>query len=415
MSIPARGATLLRVLVPFGGLVALDVVPAQTTWVVTTTDGIQPAIQAASPGDVLVLTNGPGFLDHLAFHLDKGLTIVGNDALIGQPPASAQFPNPPGQITFAIPPGQVAHVRNLRATYGYSPFGNLGLPVIVQSGSVRFEDCELACGRGVPTLRCQGDVVVEGGTITGIGNIGPTAGVQVDGGRLTLRDVTVQGGETGCPPPACASLFAAMPAIDALAGEVHVERASLRGGSNPFSTWSADGAPAVIVHGARVRVSDSALVGGNSPNGAGGEALRHFGGPGVELQQTTLTGGTPGGGGSTGTAPSLAPLVRLTRSAPWTRGAVSTLTVTGPAGAIHGLLLAPDTAATALPAIADEPLYTLGGAAVVAGLLDASGAASYTITVPNTAALEHVAVWCQAVAGTGLPLRASTIAGGVVR
>lgn len=57
------------------------------------------------------------------------------------------------------------------------------------------------------------------------------------------------------------------------------------------------------------------------------------------------------------------------------------------------------------------------GAAVVVGVLDASGSTSLPILVPNTPGLVNAPVWLQAVQGTApvFSLRASTVAGGTVR
>ncbi len=66
-------------------------------------------------------------------------------------------------------------------------------------------------------------------------------------------------------------------------------------------------------------------------------------------------------------------------------------------------------------AVVAEPVLFVTGTAVFAGMLDPTGTATIQVAVPNFPSLEHVTVWCQAVSGNSLPLRASTIAGGVVR
>jgi hypothetical protein len=57
----------------------------------------------------------------------------------------------------------------------------------------------------------------------------------------------------------------------------------------------------------------------------------------------------------------------------------------------------------------------IGGVPITFGLLDSAGQGSFAVAVPAVASLEHATVWCQAHGGLQLPLRASTIAGGVIR
>jgi hypothetical protein len=61
-----------------------------------------------------------------------------------------------------------------------------------------------------------------------------------------------------------------------------------------------------------------------------------------------------------------------------------------------------------------EPLWLLTGQPVALLALDAAGTASLAVPVPNQPTLRHLPVWCQAVPGVAFPLRASTLAGGVI-
>jgi hypothetical protein len=110
-----------------------------------------------------------------------------------------------------------------------------------------------------------------------------------------------------------------------------------------------------------------------------------------------------------------APLVSMELSAMWTRGMVTTLTIEGLPNDVHAVFVTPAAFSSGLPSIAVEPVFFGGEALVYAGLLDTAGRASYAVVVPNLPALQHVPVWCQSVAGSGLPLRASAIGGGLVR
>ena len=128
-----------------------------------------------------------------------------------------------------------------------------------------------------------------------------------------------------------------------------------------------------------------------------------------------LLGGQPGGAPSSGSVNPNAPLVRLALAPAWARGATSTLTCSGDPNTLFGLALAPDVQPSTVPTIVVEPIWFASGAVFAAGLLDPAGSATLTVAVPNTPSLQHLTVWCQAVSGNALPLRASTIAGGVIR
>src|SRR5262245_66605515 len=69
----------------FAALVVVSGARAQTTWTVTQQNGVQAAIAAAAPGDVILLPNTGGFPDYTPFTVDKGGTMRGNRCRAGWP------------------------------------------------------------------------------------------------------------------------------------------------------------------------------------------------------------------------------------------------------------------------------------------------------------------------------------------
>lgn len=395
----------LRLSFAFGCIAA--VTNAQVVWNVTAPNGIQAAIQAASPGDIVVLTAGTTYD---AFHLDRGLTIRGNGATI------STLGGIPSVIVNPWP-GQVAHLDELNFTAGWGPWGSLGCPVLC-NGAVRIDRCKFLSRSATPALTVGffSHAVIVGSSITASGLTGSAAALQCSQSVVTLRDCTVAGSNTGCSPlTGCSSAFQATDAATFLFCLVHAERTTFSGGSHALSIGAlANGAAAIDDIAGTLRLADCVLTGGSSVWGTGGTALLHTGPTPVDLRACQLTAGTPGGTTSTGALNPTAPLVRLQLEPVWTRGLVSTLTVQGDPNTLHAVFLTPAPGALASPLVV-EPVWSNGAAVVAAGLLDPSGAAVYAVPVPNLATLQHAPVWCQAVSGSTLPLRATTIAGGVVR
>jgi hypothetical protein len=387
---------------------------AQTVWNVPQTPlAIQAAIAAASPGDVLVLTDGPGLPDHGGFTLDKGLTIRGNGASIGSY-MGAPWQGATNEIVVNVPPGQVAHLENLRCTYSYSPVGSLGTKVVVQGGTVRFEGCTIANGPGVVSVT-NANLTLVSCHVTGYSLLA-TPAIAATNANVTLTNCFVTGANAGCHPSGCGvATWAAQPGIALVGSTLRVDYSTINGGNQAFTSVPGTGAPALVVAGAsRVWLMASNLIGGSSQVAPGGTALVNNGPIAVETRQTGLQGGVPNGAPSSGPLDPTAPLLWLTQAPVWTRGVTSTLTFSGNANAVYGLALAPDTAPAALPLVV-EPVWAVTGVFLAMGTLDGLGVATYPVAVPNVAALEHMGVWCQGVSGLQLPLRASTIVGGVVR
>lgn len=397
----------LVALVALGLATAGSRAPAQTVWTVTAWNGIPSAIAAASPGDVLLLVGGTTYEPFL---LDRGLSIRGNGATIGGGPSS-----PSGAVVVDIPAGQVAHLDDIRFTYGYSPFGSLGCPVSVR-GNVRIERCSFLSRNSATALTATAaDLWIAASSITSGGTTSSGLAFSATDSRVTLRDCTVTGSNAGCHPSAgCSWSFAAQPAVVLGNGSLHAERTTLLGGNHTTTGFAGDGAAALQNAGGSLWLGDCMLVGGSSVAGAGATALVHNAAGAAALRQTQLVGGLPGGSGALGPIDPNAPLVRLELQPVWTRGATSTLTGRGDANAPFGLWIAPDLAPATIPLVV-EPVWALTGANLTVAVLDAAGATTWSFAVPNLPALLHLPVWCQAVAGTSLPLRASSLAGGLVR
>ncbi len=384
---------------------------AQTVWIVPP-PLLQPAIDAASPGDILVL-NGATYEP---FTLRKGLTIRGNGSHIDR-----MFLT--NRTTYvSVPAGQIAHFERVSWTTGYSPYGNVGTDVSVQPGGglVRFEQCQFAFSGSGSAVSINGaDVTVVRSSIRGFATRTATSeGLSVSNSRLTLRDCTVEGANYVYYPNPGPGFYPALPAIRLWPNStLHVERTTLKGGDYVGgSPIPGNASEALRVQASSAWLSDCTLTGGSSNGGTGGTALVNTGTTPVALRQTQLIGGTgsPSGGASSGLVDWNAPLVRLALLSPWTRGATSTLVLAGDANTPFALWVATDASATT-HSLCVEPLYLVTGVPILGGMLDASGGASIPIAVPADASLEHATVWLQAVSGMQLPLRATTIAGGVVR
>ncbi|MBL8753406.1 MAG: hypothetical protein JNK15_08910 [Planctomycetes bacterium] len=398
-------AQLLFPLITLWGLSAAA--QAQTIWNVASPNGIQATIQAASPGDVILLV---GNTIYEPFILDRGLTIRGNGATIGSGPASSG-----GSVTVTVPSGQLAHLDQINFTYGYSPFGTVGCPVDL-AGAVRIDRCAFLTTNGsTPLTLSNADVVIVSSTITCSGTTSSGTALLGFGSRVTLRDCVVTGSNAGCHPIAgCSWTFPARNAAEFTNCSLHAERSSFMGGSHSTSGFPGNGANGLITTNCEVWLADGSVVGGNSVAGSGGTAFVHASTVTAESWNNQMVAGAPGGGTSSGPVATTTPLLRLQLQPVWTRGLTSSLDLHGAPNVVFAVFLTPARTSVPTP-VAFEPIHAVGATALFAGLLDPFGAGTQSVAVPNQAALLHAAVWCQAVAGSSLPLRASTIAGGLVR
>jgi hypothetical protein len=396
---------------PFLGIAvsATIAIPAQTTWTVTQQNGVQAAIAAAAPGDVILLPNTGGAPDYTPFDVNKGVTIVGNGCRIGWPTGGL----PSFSITIQVPPGQRAHLDGLDMSW--SPgIGSTGVGIVLQGGVVTMQRCTVVHYRGHAVWTFGGALVCQSCTLRAERYTGPTSGcgLNVGGGAVTLRDCVVEGMDAGfllLSP----TLLPAQPGANVALGSLHAERTQFVGGQGMLTVGGACGIMAANT--ATLWLADSTVVGGGAP-GTGGpaSALCSVAAAPVQLVNVTLTPGAPSVPPSVGGVVANAPLVRLAITPSFQRGATSTLSFAGEPGAPFVLALAFDTAPTSLTLVV-EPVWLLGNAPVALGLLDAAGTFTMPVAVPAGPSLQHQFVWCQAVSGFALPLRATTIAGGLIR
>lgn len=378
---------------------------AQTVWNVAPPD-IQAVINQASPGDVLVLTPTGSSVDYRGFTLDKGLTIRGNGAKIG---GTAGGTSADYAIAIAVPSGQVAHIDHIDTSYSYAPWGTVGCRVVVTSGSVRFEDCLLRSDSALKISNAQ--VVVTGGSVIGWTTPNPgTFAIEATNSHLSVRHCLVTGNGSSCSYPFCSTVRPARTAITAIGSVLHMEGVTVQGGSQQGSLAS-PGAPAVDLQSSIAYFTDCSLTGGNGTVGA---AALVNNGVAAELRNTTLTGGSPGGQASSGLVVVNNALTALEIAPPWQRGVTSFMTISAEPSAPFVLFFTPATASGTLSLVV-EPVWDAGAVACVYGVLDPQGLAVLSLPLPNNPAIQHATLWFQVASGSSFPLRASTIAGGVVR
>src|SRR5262245_48125392 len=404
----------------FAALVVVSGARAQTTWTVTQQNGVQAAIAAAAPGDVILLPNTGGFPDYTPFTVDKGVTIRGNGCRVGWPlGASTTY-----DLTILVPAGERAHLDGLDLTWSQHSFGNFGMRLVHNGGVLSVQRCNVLYVGGDAVLVAAGAVVFQSCSLhaqrlSGYPTLGTAAGLLVQGGDVTVRDSSVRGLDAGFFwfGPVHMVPMPAHPGADVAGGSMHAERSTFVGGSGIITSLTfLAGACGLRTSGsAAVWLGDCTLVGG-STSGVflGGPALCNNGSTTAQLANVTLSPGWPSAPPSTGSANPAAPLIRLALTPAFQRGATSTLSFAGEPGALFVLGLALDSAPTLHPFLV-EPVWIVNNVAVALGLLDAAGGATLAVAVPATASLEHQLVWCQAVSGFGLPLHASTIAGGLIQ
>jgi hypothetical protein len=374
---------------------------AQQVHLVSRWDGIDPAIAAAQPGDVIELLPS---VSYEPFTLNKGVTVRGRGAYVGYQPGFNNF-----VLTARVPPGQVGVLEGLDLSQSYSPYGSYGVSPTIDGGSVRLEGIDFGTTLG-PLLVRGGSVVVVDCSLTKANDTYEGPAVRVEGASVELRDCTFTGGPAACAAFGCFQQNFATPAVEVQDGTVRIERCALRGGDHSTTRFSGFGAPALRAIRSTVTVADASLQAGVDRGGVQAPALENAGPDTVELRATTLLGGQPL---TVGPVDPNAPLVRLARDTRWRRGQTSVLTVAGDAGAVFAVLLASSAAPTSSPLVGD-PVWAMGGDTWFGGVLDSAGRASLQLAVPSAAGLEHVSAWLQAFSGLQLPLRASTLAGGIV-
>lgn len=401
--------TDMRVLLPFVIASFAVVAPAQTTWTVTSPTGIDAAIQSASPGDVIVLSPPRSQTTWKVFEpftVSKGLTIRGQGNRVGYEPQFSKF-----NVSVDVPVGQVAHFEDLDFTYAYSPFGSGGTTVSVAGGVLRVEDCALRRANGSALRVTDADVTVVRSTVVALNDLyGAGAALEGTNASLALRGCTVTGGDAGCHPVGCfVSENPPVPGICVTGSRLQIEGGTITGGSQ-IAPFVGVGAPAIEATNSTVSLAGVSLVAG-ATSGVPVAAIVSISSTPVEMSNVSVVAGTPQ---FVGPVTSNAPLVRLDIAPSWQRGTTSTVSVTGSPNALFSLWYAPAMTPAATPLVV-EPVWILGGIPLVNGVLDGAGLASAQLRVPAATPTSLASIWLQAFSGTALPLRASVIAGGVVR
>ncbi len=357
--------------------------PAQQTWIVdsqnrpgTQFTDIQPAVDAATPGDRIVVRDG----SYSTATVGKGVWIDGQPGAVISTPLVG-----PALVVSNLPAGQTCRVSSLVA-------GTLGtrVEVISCAGTVHIEDFGSAGlpGRILDTTDSARISLARCGGTT-------PAAIRITRSNVNVTQCTLEGFDSQLLLPGPSS-----PAVDLIAGTAELSDTVATGGdglwgSTPWYGYS--GSPAVKVgSGARVRVTgDSSLAGGWDPytnvravEGAGSAWID----PRVVVQGALSTGVVT-------TVPSLA----LTAAQV---GGTSNATLQSEPG--RAWVAAVGLAAAPQPTPWQSDWWLAPGTATVArsGVTDpATGNATFAVRVPNLSALQGLLVSWQGATDTAAGLR----------
>lgn len=376
---------------------------------------IQPAINAASPGDVVVVQAGT----YDAFTLTKDLTLTAAPGAVVDVQTTTIFTN---SVTIVQPPG-MATVTGLRfRTLLYA-----AAQTRVLGGTVHFADCAFESSPGfmpaLPALVVQNAnvalqrcVVLGGGvpTTTGGGSGAGCNAMTVDSGTVAATDSLFLGGNIHWD-----FLGHGGHAIAASAADVHLANCIVIGGGNdPLISYHVPGSGVHVEAGSRVWLADCQVVGGDGRTVGGGAAVENLGTTPVVVARSTLLGGPGAPIGPSVIGPlTTGPLLGLSgTTAPITLGAAWTVGYRA-APATPVLVLASERIEPSSSPLVAEPVWLPTNAFVVAaaGVTDASGVVAFAFAVPPTPSLLHASWFVQGFAGTTLPLRTTPAVGGSVR
>jgi hypothetical protein len=361
--------------VPTLSLVLVAHLPAQTVHHVGAFGfaTIQAAIQAASPGDIVLVD--PGL--HAPFTLDKGLTIVGSSAA---PTSILTFGNTAAPV-IDVPAGQIAHLVRLQFTTSR-----------IVGGHVTVDRCSFTGSR--PRLNITNAVVhLQRCSVIPTGNTvgAPEPTLFVHDADVFASDCTIHGlpgSPFGAPGTAIAINLSTF----------HGSHLTVAAGTSP-STLAI---PALVADAAStVQLSDSVLSTTSGPCPVVATNGR--------MARCTLT-------------PNCTPLPVLPML-----GAARTLSNAPQLGQPFSIDFRGDPGALVLPwaaldlAPVNVPFLTSAllvdtGTTFPAGLLvaDPNGLATGTWSIPFSVLLQHRTLWFQAFSGTTLPLASSVACGGVI-
>lgn len=378
---------------------------AQSTWVVPTGADLTSYIQAATPGDTLVLG-----AEHPSFFLNKGLNLIGNGTQIM--PRSA---NDTTQVV--VPTGQRASLHQLTVGIVWMPLiGDYWNNSLVLSGDVLMQSCQ-ASSYLAPVRVNAGNVQLRDCTM--LGAFG-SAGLILIGGTCSLVGSAVYGanGANGL------TNYDGGPGILVLGGNLWISGSQVDGGDVGYvgGDPSLLCKPALVVNGGTVQVAGSTLRGGD---GAWGYYSNTYGSPAIQVFQgvvnqarntLTLGYGPIGSGPTVGNVLPEPRLVGIRSTGTLALGA--TFTVQSTAGSAQMPLV---VAANLQSNVGMHPLVAqpvLDGNGLVVQTLAAAptpgAVVSSTTTIPNLVALRGVCVSWQAFQWTGGLVQASAIVGEIV-
>lgn len=382
-----------------------------TTWTVDAAGGvgsdfttISAAVAAASPGDVILVRPGA----YAGFTVSEGIAILGGPVAptittkttINAVPAGPRFTlagMQTEQIVITNCAGAVT-IEDVQAIVPSMPSGPQNAVIVVSnSADVRLRNVEAA--------------PIEPGFYHG---------VLSTSSRLEIVDGTVLGAEGVSCGGAAPAAGGGAHGVQATTGTLHVARSNLTGGrggngcpSSPSPVGGAGGAGVYLVTSGVLLASGSSasiVRGGDAGSGGGCAAV-----PGVAVRVGSvpaLVSGMSflaGSGGCTPPPPISGPFTTVVPADPHlsfsgspTAGGTLTFTVHGEPGHVARLMLGRQLAVVDVPTAAEDRLlvplrtYTLG-------VLPASGAASFALTLPPTWPAGHLIVAQARAAPAGSP------------
>lgn len=360
-------------------LVALSTPAAsQQVWNIAAGAPIQPIVDGAAPGDVLVLAPGT----YEKFNLNKGLTIVG--------PATLGTNLVVRDLTVAVPAGQHARLIDLTIRPDTPPNGFSNGVTAVTSGVAVFEGCRFEAARGTRyALSVAGaSVVLDHCNVIGSGvmTFAPVALLATDA-HVAATDTHFVGahGVAFTPPGRAIEITGS--------GSLHLSACTASGGDAGGIIAEAPAQPAIAT-GVPTWLTDCIVTGGSNPF-FGVPASGLVAGVPSETARCTIVAGTGLVLGTPTSGPvTVNPeLLGAQSSGPATLGGAFSVTFSADRAGVGVTVLATaagPSAPIAVPVVA-QPLWATS--LFVAGSLatNAGGTATLSLTVPTTPALRYQA------------------------
>ena len=374
---------------------------------------LDPAIAAASPGDILRVAPGA----YTAFTLDKALTI---EALPGGEVGIYGFVS---TTRLRPPAGSTATISRLHFRNPWTRY--VSMSTRIERGTVFCEDClfEGPPNQGFAALTVDNaTAVLRGCALVGNGIAAQTSGWENDGmlcnnAAVFATDCWFRGSDTMFD-----SYGSGGDGVQASGSLVHLVRCRVEGGVQRGCLANPPGRGIALVGTSRLWLADSTVIGGDAIcnlGAVGGIGLQNGTAVAVQLARSTITGGA----GTPNPAPAItgptatAPLLGLGAASPAVLlGGTFTITYQTEPNWPIVVLLDGDLARRNDPRVA-QPVLLASSAPVVLGLLfgDPSGNAVYQTNLPNVPTLRGARLFVAAVSGLSLPLQTSPPLGGIAR